>query len=277
MDNDKEFAHDIIDEDLYEEIDEEELFDLVAEARKDALKKSHARRQGKEPKRPFPKWFFWLVAVAMLFNVFALLPQTFSIPAVEFLATSAKLSAQADIKQYKQSVVVIETETGRGTGFSFNDKGDILTNYHVIEGNNNVTVAFGKQGLFHGEVVETFPEIDLAIVSINEENMPFLPLAESFQVEHEQPIYFIGNPLQFNRIANQGTVIDWVYVQSKELPVVMLDAPVYRGNSGSPVIDDTGQVIGVVFATLFHDTEGRVGLFIPINYFFQAKGEDSNY
>lgn len=268
MDKKNEYAHDIIDKDLYEEIDEEQLLELIEEARKEAILKSEERRERKQ-KPPFPRWMFWLVAILLFFNIVAVLPQTFSIPAVEFLITSWKLSTNDDIKQYKLSVVVIETETSKGTGFSFNDQGDIITNYHVIEGEQTVTVAFPKLGLFSGEVVQTFPEVDLAVVSIQEEGMPHLNLANNFKEDYGSLIYFIGNPLRFNGIANKGTIIDWTYVHSKSEPVVMLDAPVYRGNSGSPVINDVGEVIGVIFATLDHGEFGRVGLFIPIDYFHE--------
>lgn len=269
MDKNKEYTKDIIDEDLYEELDEDELLDLVEKARLEALERARKREEKPKATPPFPKWMFWLIAFAMVFNVIAILPQTFSIPAVDFLMTSAKLSTQEDIKQYKEAVVVIETENSKGTGFSINEDGDIVTNYHVIEGEEKVTVAFPTLGLFTGKVVESYPEVDLATVSIEEapsERVPYLSLASSFSSDAEDSIYFIGNPLNFNGIANEGTIIDWAYVQSKEEPVVMLDAPVYRGNSGSPVIDEAGKVIGVVFATLDHDRYGRVGLFIPIDY-----------
>lgn len=270
MNNKKKESYDIIDEDLYEEFDDEELLELVEEARKDALKKAQARRDKKTRRTPFPKWIFWIIALAMVINVAALLPQTFSIPAIDFLKTSAQLSMKEDIKLYKKSVVVIETETGKGTGFSFNEQGDILTNYHVVEGYDQVTVGFSEQGLFVGDVVEEYPDIDVAVLKINEQNMPHLQLADEFQGEHNESIYFIGNPLQFSRIANEGTMIDWAYVQSKDFPVMMIDAPVYRGNSGSPVINEEGLVIGIIFATLDHDIEGKVGLFIPIDRFYDV-------
>lgn len=263
------YHQDVIDEDLYEEFDEEELTELVEEAKQAALQKAHERKQTKRSKSPFPKWIFWMIAIAMVMNVIALLPQTISIPAIEFLKTSAALSKQDNIKMYKQSVVVIETEDSRGTGFSFNEAGDILTNYHVIEGNDKVTVAFKDAGLFVGEVKETYPEVDLAVVTIEGNDMPYLPLANSFTYETKESFYFIGNPLRFTGIANQGTVLDYVHVNSKAQPVIMLDAPIYRGNSGSPVINNDGAVVGVVFATLDHDIEGRVGLFIPIEYFHE--------
>lgn len=269
MDKEKEYVQDIIDEDLYEEIDEDELVELVEQAREEALQKAKLREENKR-KTPFPKWIFWVIAFAMFFNVFALLPQTFSIPAIDFLMTSAKLSAQENIKAYKKAIVVIETDEGRGTGFAFNSEGDILTNYHVIEGYDTVTVSFQEEGLLSGKVTDVFPDIDLAVIQVDEKNVPYLPLAQSFTHTVGEPIYFIGNPLKFNRIANQGTVIEGTHVSSKEKPVVMLDAPVYRGNSGSPVINENGEVIGVIFATMFHDSEGRVGLFIPIDYFYEA-------
>lgn len=267
MEKKNDYAHDIIDQDLYEELDEDELLELVEEARLEALEKARRQEDDPKPRSPFPKSLVWLIAFVMLFNIVAFLPQTFSIPAVDFLITSAKLSTKPLIREYKEAVVVLETETSKGTGFSITERGDILTNYHVIEGEERVAVAFPKLGLFNGHVKETYPEVDLAVVEINEENMPHLPLASSFNLdETSKQIYFIGNPLNFNGVANEGEVIHWTYVRSKGDPVVMLDAPVYRGNSGSPVFDQAGEVIGVIFATMDHDEFGRVGLFVPIDY-----------
>src|SRR5690625_1041958 len=109
MENKEQNKSDIIDEDLYEEFDDEEMYELVQEARREALKRAREEKLNPKPKRPFPKWAFWLIAFAMAFNLIALIPQTFSIPAIDFLITSAKLSVQEDIKEYKKSVVVIET------------------------------------------------------------------------------------------------------------------------------------------------------------------------
>lgn len=259
---------DIIDEDLYEDIDEEEMQRLVEEARQEALERAK-KNEEEPPKRLFPRWLFWLIAIAMFIHVIALLPQTFSIPAIDFLLTSTRLSQHEDIQLYKEAVVVIETPDSKGTGFAIDENGTILTNHHVIEGEETVTVAFPEDGLHVGKVTAEFPDIDLAVLETDGEGLPYLRLAESAAFSENEKIHFIGNPLRFNGIANEGTIIGSTQLSSWEKPVLMVQAPVYRGNSGSPIITQAGEVIGVVFATLDHDIHGKVGLFVPIDYYYE--------
>src|SRR5699024_2893914 len=97
---DRKQNHDhIIDKDLYEDLDEEEWYDIVKEAQREAqLRAQRERRERKtNPKQPFPKWAFWIIAIAMFFNVFAFFPQTLSVPVIDFLKTSATLSLNEDI------------------------------------------------------------------------------------------------------------------------------------------------------------------------------------
>src|SRR5699024_10374410 len=122
--------HDIIDDDLYEELDEEELYELVEQERQRALARAQEDKN-KKPRRRFPKWVFWLIAGVMVLNVASLIPRTFSIPAIDFLITSAKLSTQDDIQTYNKSVVVIETDDSRGTGFSISADATFITNHYV--------------------------------------------------------------------------------------------------------------------------------------------------
>src|SRR5699024_439541 len=120
-----------------------------------------------------------LIASAMMFNIIALLPQTFSIPAIDFLITSAKLSTQSDIKSYKKAVVVIETNDSKGTGYSISEDGTILTNEHVVGNSDTVTVAFPGNGLFNARVAAVYPDIDMAVLETleAEEQLPRLTLA----------------------------------------------------------------------------------------------------
>ncbi|WJE16716.1 serine protease [Halobacillus sp. ACCC02827] len=263
---------DIIDEDLYEEIDEDELYELVQEEKRKAWEKARMEKESHQSKRPFPKWIFWLVAGVMVINIIAVLPNTFSIPALDFLVTSAKLSTDEDTAARKKAVVVVEAGESRGTGFAVSEKGLILTNHHVIEGEKRIAVAFTEEGLFEAEVVKRYPDIDLALLRIEGSGLPYLELAEEGAGRTNEKVSFIGNPLSFTNIANEGVLIGYTQLSNWEVPVWMMDAPVYRGNSGSPVLNQEGKVIGVVFATLDDPEEGRVGLAVPIEYYLE-KGE----
>nr|WP_152654998.1 serine protease [Oceanobacillus sp. CFH 90083] len=256
-----------MDEDLIEEIDDEEMHELIMQAKADAWERARIEKKERKPKRRFSKGIAVLIAIAMTFYVLSLFPRVISVPAIDFLQASSRLSQDEQVAAYKEAVVVIETNDGRGTGFAISDEGRILTNYHVIEGDPTVTVAFPEDGLLQGEVVEEFPEIDLAVVEVEGEDLPFLKLDEHAGAAYGDYIRFIGNPLFFNGIANEGTVLGPLQLASWEKEVMMIRAPVYRGNSGSPVIDEKGDVIGVIFATWNHDEHGRVGLYVPINYF----------
>lgn len=258
-------------EEWEEDIDDEELQRLVLEAQAEALQKAAREKNNPTRVRPFPKWIFYVMAAVLFVNTFGLIFQIYSIPAIEFLKTSARLSAQDEVSTDKKAVVVVLTDDSKGTGFSVSSEGKIITNNHVVEGNKNVTVGFPEAGCFKAEVIQTFPEIDLAVLQIPDEaGLPYLDLADSMSAKKDDHITFIGNPLRFTSIANEGMLIEPYQLVDWEVPVMMIKAPVYRGNSGSPVFNENGLVIGVVFATLNHEEHGKVGLFIPIDEYYKV-------
>lgn len=249
-----------------EEIEQEEFRQLVLEAQREALAKEAALRDNPQPrKRRVPRWIVWLMALVLLFQPVAFLFDMYSLPAIEFLKTSAKLSKREDIAQWKQSVAVVLTEDGKGTGFSVSPDGLIVTNNHVVENTKQITVSFEEQGRFSASLVAQDSVNDLAILQIKDPpDVPALKLAESPTYTRDSKVRFIGNPLNFFGIANEGELIgesDWA---GRDVPIILLDAPVYRGNSGSPVFQDN-EVIGVVFAITELDSYGKVGMFIRSN------------
>ena len=200
----------------------------------------------------------------MIFSTFALLFQMFSIPAIQFLKTSNALSNEPLIQAYKEAVVTLNTEDSKGTGFAISADGYIVTNAHVVEDAFTLSASFPEHGVKKATVIDIWEDVDLAIVKVNGENLPHLPLAKDVTYTADEAIQFIGNPLAFSGIANEGTTIAQANT-SLAIPAVMMDAPVYKGNSGSPVFTKDGAVIGVIYATMKTDDYGKVGLFVPID------------
>lgn len=252
-DKDRELGRDFTDEEL------EELFRAADE-------------EGEPPppllRRPGVQKLIAAVLVLMLCaQAIALLPQMFSLAAVRFLTVSAQLSQSPVIQQYKESVVVIRSGGSKGTGFFVTSDGLVVTNRHVVEGVVAPTVHLADGSVYRGRVVAIEEAVDLAFVDIDAVDVPALPLAVSYDGAVDVPVYVIGNPLFFNGIANEGVTVG--LLQGREPPMLAIDAPVYKGNSGSPVINRGGEVIGVVFATSSMEQDGerlRIGLAVPVDW-----------
>lgn len=225
-----------------------------------------------------PKQRVWIkrviaftLSIVLLGNILAFWPNIYSLAAIQFLMTSHELSQSEEIQRYKESVVVVRTDGSKGTGFHMED-GWIVTNDHVVGSAAETIVHFSDGTSYIAEVEQTHADVDLAVMKLKDDDgtefhdMPGLPLAPEAAIEPGMPIYVIGNPLFFTRIANEGHVMG---ISGGETPLLLLDAPIYKGNSGSPVLNESGEVIAVVFATTKVDANGKnqkVGLAIPATH-----------
>lgn len=216
-----------------------------------------------------------VLALVLIGNILAFWPQVYSLQAIQFLKKSAELSRNEDIRQYKQAVVVVKADNRKGTGFNIDPRGYIITNHHIVENDKNSIVSFANGETYPAEIVVSDPAIDITILKIKKGtnapdlNLPVLEVEPNDNADAGLPIYIIGNPLFFKRIANVGSVMGMSLLQDWELPIMIIDAPVYKGNSGSPVINDKGKVIAVVFATtkiLVNNRKSKVGLAVPVSY-----------
>ncbi len=228
-----------------------------------------------EPGVPRRRWIrntvIVVLAAALIGNILAFWPQIYNRETLPFLFKSQELSAREDIQSYKEAVVLVSTDKGKGTGFHVSN-GYIVTNYHVIEGGAYSLVKFpGDDREYRAEQVGIDPALDIAILSVNVESrdLPFIEIERKQQWEAGDTAYVIGNPLYFTQIASEGKVRGLVPVKGRERLAMAVDAPVFKGNSGSPVINSQGRAIAVVFATGTFAQEGgdavQVGLAVPLS------------
>jgi S1-C subfamily serine protease len=149
-----------------------------------------------------------------------------------------------------------ESDTSTGSGFLVDRHGDILTNYHVIEGaarSGGVTVEFEFDTIRDAIVIAVDPGSDLAVLRVDTHNLPPvrpLTLGDSTSVAVGDPTLAIGNPFGVDRTLTTGIVSALQHqIQAADGTtidnVIQTDQPVAAGNSGGPLLDADGRVIGI--------------------------------
>lgn len=159
--------------------------------------------------------------------------------------------------------------SGIGSGFVINANGQILTNSHVVNNADTVTVSFSDGRSVEGKVLGEDPLTDVAVVQVPVNNLPTVELASSAQVQVGQWAIAIGNPLGLEETVTVGVVsaIDRsssdIGAAGKRVGFIQTDAAINPGNSGGPLLNARGQVIGVNTA-IIQGAQG-LGFAIPID------------
>ncbi|MFN2454787.1 MAG: S1C family serine protease [Pyrinomonadaceae bacterium] len=161
-----------------------------------------------------------------------------------------------------------------GSGSVIDEQGDILTNYHVIEGAQKLTVSFGGNKTYPATRIGSDPDTDLAVIRVNapREQLTVVPLGDSDRLAVGQKVLAIGNPFGLDRTLTTGVVSGLqrsIYARNGRLieGAVQTDASINHGNSGGPLLDSRGRMIGINSQILSPGGEGSVGIgfAIPIN------------
>ncbi|HET7082235.1 MAG TPA: trypsin-like peptidase domain-containing protein [Candidatus Limnocylindria bacterium] len=207
-------------------------------------------------------------------------PTGSSVGQVHIDESSAVITAVARVMP---AVVVIRSTSsggvlgganGTGSGFIFDPDGWILTNKHVVDGADEITVTLNDSRIFSGRVYGIDTLTDLAIVKIDATGLPIADLGSSEELELGQLAIAIGNPLgNFENTVTTGVVSglgrqiqagDASGTASEQLNnLIQTDAAINPGNSGGPLINSAGQVIGINTA-VNQDAQG-IGFAIPIS------------
>lgn len=157
---------------------------------------------------------------------------------------------------------------GFGSGFVLSEDGYLVTNAHVIENASEISVGFPDGREFDAEIVGTDDRTDVALLKIDATGLPVLELGDSDRLKVGQWVLAIGSPFGFEYTATQGIVsaLSRSLPSENYVPFIQTDVAVNPGNSGGPLFDLEGNVIGVN-SQIFSRSGGYMGLSfaIPVN------------
>src|SRR5213082_1216111 len=163
---------------------------------------------------------------------------------------------------------------GAGSGSVIDEQGHILTNFHVIEDADAVTVSFGGDKSYPARVVGRDPDTDLAVIQVNapRDVLKIVPLGDSDKLVVGQKVLAIGNPFRLDRTLTTGVISGLQRpIQARNGRIIegaiQTDASINPGNSGGPLLDSQGRMIGINSQILSPDGGGSVGVgfAIPVN------------
>jgi serine protease Do len=165
---------------------------------------------------------------------------------------------------------------GQGSGFIIGSDGLILTNAHVVREAKDVTVKLSDRREYTAKVLGSDPVTDIAVLRIDAKGLPTVKLGDAKSLEVGDPVLAIGAPYGFEQTATQGIVSAKGRSLPGEsvVPFIQTDAAVNPGNSGGPLFDGGGSVVGIN-AQIFSQTGGYQGLSfaIPIDVAMKVKDQ----
>jgi len=154
---------------------------------------------------------------------------------------------------------------GLGSGFIISADGYLITNHHVVDGAEKITVKLNDKREFSAKVVGSDPQSDIALLKIAATDLPTVTLGDVDSLKVGQWVFAIGAPFGLERTATKGIVsaLGRSLPNDAYVPFIQTDVPINPGNSGGPLFDLTGKVVGVN-SQIFSRSGGYMGLSFAI-------------
>ncbi|BDX21910.1 peptidase [Polynucleobacter sp. TUM22923] len=156
-----------------------------------------------------------------------------------------------------------ESDRGVGSGFIIDSNGLVLTNAHVVEGANTIYVTLTDKREFKAKLLGMDKRTDVAVLKIDARDLPRLPLGDSSRVRVGEWVLAIGSPFGLENTVTAGIVSAKSRDTGDYLPFIQTDVAVNPGNSGGPLINTAGQVIGIN-SQIFSRSGGYMGISFAI-------------
>ncbi|WP_084005497.1 S1C family serine protease [Gilvimarinus polysaccharolyticus] len=196
-----------------------------------------------------------------------------TIEVFEFASPSVVYVNRYQVVRDRRSLDLHSIPQGAGTGFVWSEAGYVVTNYHVVEGAQQLSITLPDQTRWPATVAGLAPDKDLAVLKIEapKDKLHALPLGDSNQLSVGRKVLAIGNPFGLDATLTTGVVS--ALGREIEAPnrrkihnVIQTDAAINPGNSGGPLLNSTGELIGV--NTMIFSPSGAsagIGFAIPVN------------
>ena len=190
-----------------------------------------------------------------------------SAPAAAVQPGSSEQTIIQVARQASPAVVLVEREGGSGSGVVVRRDGIIISNAHVVGDARQVTITLADGRRFPGQVLGRDPTVDVSVIRVGVQDAPVAPIGDSDRLVVGQTAIAIGNPLGFERTVTTGVVS----ALNRSIPgatlesLIQTDAAISPGNSGGPLLDSQGRVVGINTAVIRVSGAEGLGFAIPIN------------
>jgi len=188
---------------------------------------------------------------------------------------SQSLSAEKVYDIVKDAIVVIlgydksDELISQGSGVVLNDKGYVITNYHILSGCERLEIMHGDNEIPYIDIAGYDVDKDILIININDKTFPLIKVGDNQSLKVGQQIYAIGNPMGFENTISEGIISGLRKYKEKGKNYIQITASISPGSSGGAVVNDKGELIGISTLTI---TDGQnLNFAIPIEEILEVE------